>query len=602
MSISELEKELSAFIDYICSCVIKNVNTPGGIVLVKGGKAVNEYLEKNENIPSYDWDTTYYGPNNICDVICTNYANEMQRIYDNFMPVAKLTITAAVKYVYRIKQKIESTINVTFSSGSRKSKISDVGLSFVNMNIGGYEPITLVEMTFTQADASMIAILQSAQKCKISLPNHILDNKRHFISLDILIDDLQEITKPSSSYPKKDKAKKRLIALQNAVKANKLNCYVRPNCQDRVVYDATGIDPGFKSWKNISNDFIRRDHKIINDNKSIFNVVISYTNIYDINKSLILAYYFKDESLISKQHRLERDRFDAAFDFHTAQGIVKFTPPVKVFRLTRYIDPPRNGENDTTLNTNLYNLKVGDMLPNIYPTSTTYENKRNSSAFNQDSQFRGCIFIISLLSSEGAIVIGEHSYFPNEKEVLLDRRGGLYINDIKFEYVVEDCNSSLKYIERMIVYCNFIPHTHNGNKNQNQRVAKILAVDDKEFNTSDYHDDDIVLTEWLGTMRYKDARANNLVAYKPGTFPTICNIIKHMYKLNNDDDDDNGSVVVNTVGGNLILADTFVEWMKIPHEKRQTSYLPNAFPGAPTTLMVGAGMKTKKKLYNYFFF
>lgn len=172
---------------------------------------------------------------------------------------------------------------------------------------------------------------------------------------------------------------------------------------------------------------------------------------------LLREFYF-EEPIVSSEKIEQIKNTDAAFDYFNMLPVIRYDDaPLMLFRLTRYIDPPRKGYYDKSIHPNMYELAPGDIIPNIVYTSTSYTNKLLAEAFNQESQFKGCVFIIKALSSLGMIVINENSDYPNEKEVLLDRRGKLLIKNVSYKYVLEVCGFSKIYTERMIIECEYLP-------------------------------------------------------------------------------------------------------------------------------------------------
>lgn len=591
MSMNNVEVELGSLIDYLCSYAVKNNEVSTGIALVKGGKAVNEYLEKRNNYPSYDWDMTFYSKIDDCEKLCKMYVNSIQNLYDNYLAVAKITVKSALNAEFG---KRPGTPKVQFIYNKRTSNISNIKVHSVFMEINGYGRIVIVEMTHSDITDSEYNSLISAKKCDQYLPNHILDTKRRFVSLDYLVEDLELITSPASTYPKKHKALNRLQLLQSGILNRSLNAYIYGDKYDRIVYDATGSFPHFNSWKNVPDAHIQRDVQLIINNRPSYAAVIDYTMDYSVNQSLIKAYYFNDNNLITPAHKKNMDDIDACFDFHNSQPIINFPTPVNVFRLTKYIDPPRRGENDQILAVNLYNLQSGDVLPCITVTSTTYENKRESSGFNQESQFRGCVFIIKLKSSEGVIVVDSQSHFPNEKEIILDRRGALKIKKVSFDYVTEKCKNLVFFAERMVVHCKFIPYKTGRSilLTKFASITKSVAIDVKEFDTSRYNDNDVVLTPWLSPLSHRQARDMDIEAYKANSLAGFCFVLNLLWKFNNDRRDDESCCEVKTVSDTLRIPSDLADLYAIPNSKI-IDYKPQRLqisPFSQSAVFVGSGL------------
>lgn len=607
-----VEKSLHALTDYVCSTSIKNVNgrnSHQGLILAMGGKAFNSYIRVPYREDSYDWDCKVYKPDTSQYTLgqaCGELLQEMNSIIGRYMTVAPVTVhnTLVRKGLKRSGSNVE---NIRIQYASRVSVVSGITVHNLVLYCGTKRLFPLIEistesmMTTTEYD-SMLELT----RCATFENNYQLTNKMYNVSLDALIDNLHEITTPESTYPKKPKALYRLNVINDAMQnTHKLIPSVNSpiaGLLPEIAFDST-MNPQFiphqLSQQHL--DFIGRHATTARNNRAEYKPVMDYTMDYSVNAELLKKYYLNTP--IDMRNTNIVKKLDEAFDYFN-QNVVLFAAPLVVYRQTRYIDPPTKLRN---ISANLYKLKVGDCIPLINYTSSSWTNQVNHS-FAEDSQFKGCMFVINIYSSKNVIAVGQQSAFPNEKEILLHRKGDYVITDVSYKFLVEKCNGINVYPERMVITCDYIPwpdvevnNVNNAhvlvsaqlanaqsvqqprNMNQPQNVQSMLArgIEDRrrvEMNgpNRDRRIDSIFVPETDFTRpveRYGELR-DNILATEWGSrvnrddkvqkiSKTSCAWAAAMIYYLWDSDDDNGSSTVWTALGEVKTSDIILGLLEL---------------------------------------
>jgi hypothetical protein len=254
----------------------------------------------------------------------------------------------------------------------------------------------------------------------------------------------------------------------------------------------------FKEFVNIKQQHIQRDLQLYKttltakQRKSISDY--SGNDYKQINSSLLVSEFY-DTSLEGvckmipewnlKQLTNSIETLDSCFDIINAQPRIQYANGLLLYRNTAYINiKPKISGYDMEIN--LYDIKPGQLIKNIHYLSTSWTNKnKHLSMFVDNSQFRGCLFIIKAKSDEGMLVIGDNSQFPEEKEVIIDRRGGLLITNVDYKYIMEDCGSRNVLSERMIIEVDYIPESAIKSNTYSIYTGSMIATDYKASSLSD---------------------------------------------------------------------------------------------------------------------
>ena len=609
-----LEESLHALSDYLCSYSIKNTNRSiinQGMLLAMGGKAFNAYIRTPYREDSYDWDCSLYKPEgstiSIEDVL-KNIANDMNHLITYYMPVAHVTVYNAIK-----KNKVIDGVNLQLISvkyNSRMSFISNISVHTIDLYYGAYKLYSLIESATEKIIPNdKYQQLLSMSNCMSSSMSHMLTTKFYMISRSDLLENLNSLIAPESSYPKKDKAVSRLRILNDALQnPQKLMPYVGQAQQEilqDIVFDATGRDPVFQpnALSPTNEAAFATQINLIQNNSDKYGPVKQYTGNYSINTALLKKFYLKDTLSANEQRTVSN--LDASFNFFD-QTIKQFDTPITLYRHTRYIDPPIN--KGSKLDPNLYMLKPGDILPNIGYTSTAYTNQANLTAFIPESQFKGCLFIIQAYSTEGLIFIGVDSYFPYEKEILLHRNGSLHVTKVEYKFLIEKCGDLNTYPERLTVYADYVP----GSATNHKPIPKSIYVPETDFTEPtrrydretdfteptrryDRETTDEYVTEWGARVRRDDKMAK--ISKSSCAWQAIT--INYLW----DSYDDDGGASVNTAFGVVNTTPNIIEFLdmkkyQIPQMKTQgvISRLSNMLFGERTVEFAGAGQSDYSKL------
>jgi len=474
-----METHLLALADFLCSNALKIYNSSRDlasrhIALAHGGKAFSEYVEKAHRPDSFDWDVKIYIENTVMpdriDAIQKATAEEMADI-----------INRKLAYMYTVKYAIHKAIQACkMLNGFNDPRVGDLDVSSCGVRAyngrrtagsgGGTvdyvclcvdvegAPVNIVTLMETWAvieSADTIRSYYRASKQCIKLQMHLLDGKRYMSPYKYVKDNIRTmITTPT--YPKKEKARNRLRILEDAEANQYLNCAVQPReaCLDAVAFDFTRGQPWFVPTVNISEAHIQRDYDALTGR--MLDAILDYTfdGYRPINSALLQSQFFGKRIAIPERIK----RLDDCFDAMNALPPVEYDDPLILYRHTGYVDLSIVGD-DTSLTPNLYTLAPGTIIENTIFVSTCYTNSNKAlSLFVDDSQFRGCMFRIKARSSQGLIVIDKRSRFPEEREVLLDRRGHLVVTRVSFAYIIEECRNVPTYMERLLIDAYYLPY------------------------------------------------------------------------------------------------------------------------------------------------
>jgi hypothetical protein len=500
----KLEEVLLPLADFLCSYALKKFNSRKKrsdryIALAHGGKAFSEYVEKQYRPDSFDWDVKIIIENSIMvtrvDGIVKGSAAEMAGYINE-----KLAHMYTVPYIiHRAIQKCKEEngvkdprlvnlsveqCNVTAHNG-RRTAVSGPGIVdyvclCVTINGETVNIVTLMEPWGIQDSAATLdSYFRAAKEC-VKLDMHMLDSKRYMAPYDYIKKNIETmITTPS--YPKKDKARDRIRILNDAEVNQHLNCNVqyRESCRDRVAFDFTRGQPWFKPRVTIKQEHILRDYGTLAGSAHL-DTIKRYTGEYfrNINRSLTQCQFFKSPlENIPAPILNEIRKLDRCFDAMSALPVISYADaPLYLYRQTGYVDLALTGEEAETTS-NLYSIVPGTIINNTTYLSTTYSNHNyEMRGFIDDSQFKGCMFQIRALSSKGMVVIDAHSNFAEEKEVLLDHRGHLLVTNVKFIYIVEECQATPVYMERILIEADYIPPDEDWVKIGTKALANLPPI------------------------------------------------------------------------------------------------------------------------------
>ena len=599
-----IENDLAAFIDYIVSHAIKkfNYNSSVYMVLVNGGKAYSSYIETPYRQNSTDWDVTLISSN--ADVtpsditkITDTISEHMTQLYEK-MPTAILSlhnvITKLMKFNDRVKLR-DLDVSIKFKTGLRLSADKKVTVHFINLVYGNKSLFPMLEVVYKPVEIGEFERYQKLKNCRFLYSETLIDQKRSYLPLKDVEDDMKELIKPGSTYLKPWKAKERLQNIAIARTQKHIVCHtVGDNdgeCLDRIIYDATNSLYWFIETITIDEDYKQQSYSRASN--KLYKYIYDYTLDYSVNKTLLLNYYFQDN--------LEDERIrnmDACFD-EWNKNIVNFHKPLILYRLTRYIDPPRQGRYDVLAKSSLYDFAVGDVIPNILYTSTSWTNKMNAEAFNDESQFKGCLFIITAKNSKGIITIGKKSYFPTENEVLLDRRGYLKITKVEYKYISEKCGGEIILAERLVLHCDYLGYDIP----EDSKINESIILSEKEFLIKTSVKDKIAdklgdtvssrfyqyRNEWLGIQSINEGNS----VFRYGGLVDTVNLIRAILNpFYNYQDLENNILIIDRWNHRQYLPDFYKQDiinLKIPYEIiRRVNKASNA--GLSSLFLVGAGI------------
>jgi len=483
-----LEEFTISLVDFLVSNSLKKYNNSlqrkdNHIILAHGGKAFNEYVEKEHRIniaESFDWDVKIFVDNKVMPdqllVISKKAITKLASIMNDTLRYMYVAPYVIFKSLMRCKTfdgfpDILKTIKLSdikiIPKAGRRNAGSGAGIvDYVCLTLeinGEFKNIlTMIEAwTLPEAGNTIDSYFNAMKKCNV-IPGILLDRKRFYVSYDYLKSNIRKmISEPT--YPKKQKARDRLNILENAEQNNHLTCDIS-NKQCNIVFDYTGNLPGFIPSTNITQTHIAYDYDFIN-NHPLFNTALtkySANGYRDLNSMLLYSYFYKrtidqtfdDNPTWNKNQTIQlMQSLDDGFD--AINNRIEFvTQPFVLYRTTGFVELAL--ESDFPIN-NLYGIKSGDIANNLQYISTCYTNQNSAIAtFASDSQFKGCVFKITATSSKGLVIIGNHSVFSEEKEVLLDRRGSLRITNVSYKYTAETCGTSVRRMERLYIEADYL--------------------------------------------------------------------------------------------------------------------------------------------------
>jgi len=588
-----LEQNLGAFTDFVCSHLIKQPlpNNANGVVLVKGGKAINAYLYLRDNIPSYDWDVTYYGAQDDCAQICQAYADEANHIFNAYMPTARAVIIKTINAYYDFSKARD---DIYFTTSYRESRISmGVYIYSVILHVMHVD-LAIIEMTYTPTTYDDLMISKNAIACAIRMPAWVLDGSRRFASLHYLYSDLQDLIALHSRYPKKEKAYQRYLRLDNAMKTCNFSPTVLlpPECDQRLkrwsIYSIVA-EPEFDSTliklTNIPTTTTFNTLMLLVNQQIDYSPIYNYTANSRINNKLLrLAFWGGLDAHASLTNALnymdEHDfeqlmKMDAAFDQLSRIYNCTFSNPVQVFRFVKYIDPPAFLDGNVSFD--MYKLTPGMIIPCLHPISTSYDNYFTGNyTFNKEPQFICALMVISLKSMVGAIKIDTMSAYAGEKEVLLDRRGHLVVTDVVTECVSEQCGQFQMQVERLVYYMDYVPpnlSTQNAAfaPQYSESTISILGHNNRNFSTFGGGDEKIMFFPHFDAMESHDAETGisffgdsvtkhgDLPVYARESAAGVCCEINMLRQINFHFKNDTGLMDINTADGVLSVPQSMIK-------------------------------------------
>lgn len=489
-ALESVEQSLLALTDFLVSSAIKTYNqsltlADKHIVLAHGGKAFSEYVEKIHRPDSYDWDVKIFADNSTppdkLDILSKTVVEKLADLI-NIKLSRMNTVSCIVKLALMRAKKSKgfsldlTTVNdykINANFGRRKAVAGGI-VDYVCFTVkdisGNANNITSVLETWPilESPSTIISYFNAMKNCNI-ISGILLDKKRFYVPLTYLVDNIKKMT-VEPTYPKKDKALLRLQIISDAIQYDRLTVdVVDKKCN--IVFDFTGnyINKlnrnDFQYIKTIEKYNIDEDYTFLSNNKVLLDSIKTYSGdaYRDIGATLLYSYFYKktfqqtwDEN--PSINRLITEicitNLDKCFDIASKRNI-PLSKPLVVFRNTGFVALAIQNSPDAT---NLYEIKPGLLLKNVVFTSTTYSNRNRSIAsFADDSQFKGCMFKITIKSTEGIIIIDKHSKYASEEEVLLDRRGSLYITNVSYAYTVETCGTNNRHMERLYIEADYYP-------------------------------------------------------------------------------------------------------------------------------------------------
>jgi endonuclease/exonuclease/phosphatase family metal-dependent hydrolase len=475
--------DLGAIIEYLFSTSLKRSFDESDFVFAIGGtKAYSEYVKFAYMKDALN--SQYYKPS-YSDMSLWIYTPEDTKL-DNI----KSDIDKFIAIMNEEFGKLNKTVQLTISAAMHRTGYNDSGSGGIKFSAEQLYEISgkpgkneyygrlsasvgKIQIPFAKIyvvnNETLIDDMNKIYSCEL-MPKlgdaRICDATRNYISLDELI---WEFTHSGTNYDYQITKLKAGITSPDTV-LNPVFGVVPVGTN--IIYDATGTSKLMQSGKNIPQSMIGYwNEKISGDvnhfRDSIYDVYKGVllnsgygTSDYyqEVNDALLESYYFGTK--ISSEIINERVKdMDLAFE-HSMSNILTLDKPYTVWRIVKYIDPPRKGPKDTQFKPNIFNLEVGDILPCISYWSTTVENKRASEWVNSAPEFRGFVFVIRVTSSAGAIYLGDKSFYPNEEEVLLDRNGFIKIDKIESGYMIaQGCWKDGALYEKSVIYCTYIPNS-----------------------------------------------------------------------------------------------------------------------------------------------
>ena len=360
-----------------------------------------------------------------------------------------------------IMQSVLTNLGITWMKDSKL----DIRVTFdfdtvthkIVLIFGNIDLVTLAVVTGTRiGDVDLYqAIRQLINRCGDTKSKYLVDDKIAYDNLSDLESEIVDKVKDSTATNYEQKLYEQL---QTAKSNGHLHCMSSDKkCYDRVIFDFTTekLDD-FKLHELKYPELLTSDKKYLEDytDKTVKDALIAYTgnDFSIINGALLMEHYYNIKP--GKNAGYYISKMDKFFDTLGAnRKPTIFNEAITLFRLGRFTTLSKNSES-----INLYKVKFGYEFPLVIFTSTTYTNKNsNLKTYYQDSHFKGVVFVISAHTNKGIISLQSISVLPNEKELLLDRRGRLKVTKVSWDYVAGDCKNNIRLYEKMIIYCDYIP-------------------------------------------------------------------------------------------------------------------------------------------------
>jgi hypothetical protein len=333
--------------------------------------------------------------------------------------------------------------------------------------------------------------------------------------------------------------------------------------------------------------------------------VRKYTGDSHINAELLKQFYYQTK--MDKYAELD-SKIDECFNEFNKHPVNFTDTPngdIMLFRLVRYIDPPNLEEA-----ANMWQFREGMSLPNIVYTSTIYKSKHNMAYYNDQSQFRGMLYIIKCNSSKGLICINKNSVYPHEHEVLLHKRGALKITQVAYRYVTEPCmQAGIIPIERLVLYCDYIPPDEIGD----QVESKVPITIEEKTMAAEMNKPGPGVTEWLAPVDTAGGAGDGAKLPPPpkfivgGMVHTACviNALVRWWGVSSKPEGPGNYVSISTRAGKIFLPVEYYRfvWQVVPRDcvacvgDGSVCSIPMTVPGAVTTaLVMGSGFLAKKSM------
>jgi len=488
-----LEDILLPYVEFLCTSAIKFCNESSDnshIVLVGGGKAFNEYVEKEYRKDSFDYDCKIYISNSIVDVnkhesiiykVLNRITNNINTNLEHF--TAPYIIYSAL-YRSGIDAPDEQSSIVEAYHDKRVSYVSGMTVYYIYLVYRDSQkeiklPVIMEFVQVMESEEKIQNYYNAMEKC-INLPRTLIDQKRFFVPFDDLLLDIKLLSK-NNNYPKQQQMANRLRVLEDAISNNKLVCEIRQDknsCLDSVIFDFTEKLDNFKVYNYPQLD-LHKDFFI--NNKNLYYAIQTYTgaSYSDINKILWYSYlHISSLDEICEYFSIDKNYIDTINKINTAMYMDKPYDNITAYRNCSFMDFKFKNSDSNPIN--MYNIQKGMIIDNVSFISCTLTNQNSViEQFNHNSQFKGCIIKVNITTPKGYIVIANSSMHKDEKEIILDYKGGLKVTNVSFKYTTEYCKGIIKYMERLFIEADYvIDEVYN-------TQPKIVFVDNKIINNND---------------------------------------------------------------------------------------------------------------------
>jgi hypothetical protein len=416
-------------------------------VYVAGGKSL-EVMLKREYMPgkTVDWDVNIASPD-------INITNEEARDYAGEEIIKALT-SLRTNYNFRL-DLIEKKYD---------TKISEFKYE-VNPNIfTAYtgDKYTIGHVDIVTDKYGLLGIVDLVPGSFFNVEDFIKIDGINYLDIPALRQTLITLLE-LPKYKKKDKALKRIQAIDAALEEDGLSCnFYRAHivqkgeayeeelgtCMRSVVLGPQ--DPLLPHEVRLFNRFNISDEDIRRHNKYFKELAPSKRKIveaYTAGQSAAWNNKLNHNSLFPEE------AYELEPEIQKLQNIILSAPPLTkdayVFMVNRVFYIPHEDRFNT-------DIEVGEVVKRHSFTSTTFDNEYNPRPFF-DLFAPGVAFAIKLKAGSRVLIIGDNSKYKNEAEVLLPFNSNLVIEDKALEEVTYLDGSSLWYDEMVTYFCTYKP-------------------------------------------------------------------------------------------------------------------------------------------------